>query len=268
MKRMVLISVVLTVTLAWTATVFGQGSGDLSDPERQAMSDTVQYALENNKSNQSSDWVNPDTGNSGGIVPVRTFTDAQHGPCREFISTIVIGGEEQQGYGTACRQPDGSWQIVADESTTVRTPPASAQTTVYVTHPPPQYYYYPADFYYPYRIYLSFGYVYRSGYAYRGSYFLDGRSFRHRHPIHVRERVFISPRDLGRRHWFDHRSRERVVERRTVHRAQERNLDRVWRDRDRVNERRVTKDRGRGDSGQRIYKDRGRGGGGQRGRDR
>ena len=25
--------------------------------------------------------------------------------------TITVGGEVQQGYGTACRQPDGTWKI-------------------------------------------------------------------------------------------------------------------------------------------------------------
>lgn len=32
--------------------------------------------------------------------------------CREFTRTIVIDGEEQTAYGTACRQSDGSWKIV------------------------------------------------------------------------------------------------------------------------------------------------------------
>ncbi|MFQ5347167.1 MAG: hypothetical protein ACE5ED_04905 [Rhodothalassiaceae bacterium] len=28
---------------------------------------------------------------------------------REYQTTIVVGGEEKEGYGTACLQPDGSW---------------------------------------------------------------------------------------------------------------------------------------------------------------
>ena len=39
-----------------------------------------------------------------------------HGParpeCREFQQTIMIGGQPQQAYGTACRQQDGTWKIV------------------------------------------------------------------------------------------------------------------------------------------------------------
>ena len=32
--------------------------------------------------------------------------------CREFQQTIVVNGQEQPGYGKACRQPDGTWKIV------------------------------------------------------------------------------------------------------------------------------------------------------------
>ena len=32
--------------------------------------------------------------------------------CREFQQTLVVNGQEQPGYGKACRQPDGSWKIV------------------------------------------------------------------------------------------------------------------------------------------------------------
>lgn len=33
--------------------------------------------------------------------------------CREFLQTVTVGGRSEQAYGTACRQPDGSWRIVA-----------------------------------------------------------------------------------------------------------------------------------------------------------
>jgi surface antigen len=32
--------------------------------------------------------------------------------CREYQATAHIGGRTQQTYGTACRQPDGSWEIL------------------------------------------------------------------------------------------------------------------------------------------------------------
>ncbi len=32
--------------------------------------------------------------------------------CREFTQNIYVGGRIQQGYSTACLQPDGSWETV------------------------------------------------------------------------------------------------------------------------------------------------------------
>jgi surface antigen len=104
---------VLVVTLAlWAVTMMptvrAQEGEGLEGPEQKAMTDTLQHALEFNRTRQASEWVNPDTGRSGAVVPVRTFEKAQRQPCREFITTIIIGGREEQGYGTACRQADGS----------------------------------------------------------------------------------------------------------------------------------------------------------------
>ncbi len=48
------------------------------------------------------------------VVPVRTFVGARSRPCRGFITAIISRDREEQGYGTACRQVDGDWQVVAD----------------------------------------------------------------------------------------------------------------------------------------------------------
>lgn len=34
--------------------------------------------------------------------------------CREFTKQIYVAGKMQQGYGTACLQPDGDWKVVSD----------------------------------------------------------------------------------------------------------------------------------------------------------
>jgi hypothetical protein len=44
--------------------------------------------------------------------PAPAQADDQQSYCREFQSTIVVEGRQQQAFGTACLQPDGSWQIV------------------------------------------------------------------------------------------------------------------------------------------------------------
>jgi surface antigen len=69
-------------------------------------------ALETAPTGTSSAWVNPDNGHQGSFTPVRTYQKPDGTPCREFSQTIVIDGRQEQGRGTACRQPDGTWRVV------------------------------------------------------------------------------------------------------------------------------------------------------------
>lgn len=71
----------------------------------------VGHTLETVRTGVPSTWQNPDTGAAYTVVPTRTY-DAQSGPCREYSVDAVIRGKTEKAYGTACRQPDGSWQIV------------------------------------------------------------------------------------------------------------------------------------------------------------
>lgn len=62
---------------------------------------------------QRIDWNNPDSGNYGSITPIRDGRHAQSSAyCREYETIVNIGGRQQSAYGTACQQPDGSWQVV------------------------------------------------------------------------------------------------------------------------------------------------------------
>ncbi len=57
-------------------------------------------------------WSNPKTGNRGHVTPTRTGRDTQTGAyCREYQTEVIVGGEAQVGYGTACQMPDGDWKI-------------------------------------------------------------------------------------------------------------------------------------------------------------
>ena len=71
----------------------------------------TQRALETSPTNQTSSWVNPDSGNQYAITPTKTFQTNNNQYCREYQTTVTVAGKQQQGYGTACRQPDGQWQI-------------------------------------------------------------------------------------------------------------------------------------------------------------
>ncbi len=67
-------------------------------------------AFENGRSGTSSTWVNPDTGYEYVVTPNNSY-ETDSGPCREYTMDATIGGKTEQVYGTACRQPDGSWQV-------------------------------------------------------------------------------------------------------------------------------------------------------------
>lgn len=57
-------------------------------------------------------WNNPDSGHHGTVTPVRDGTSANGRYCREYRNTVYIGDQPQEAVGTACRNPDGTWQVV------------------------------------------------------------------------------------------------------------------------------------------------------------
>ena len=71
----------------------------------------AQQALEHNRTGTASTWKNPDTGASGSIVPSKPYHEGSR-YCREYTQNIKVGDKAERAYGKACRQPDGSWEIV------------------------------------------------------------------------------------------------------------------------------------------------------------
>ena len=59
------------------------------------------------------EWFNPESGNQGTITPTREGQSTAGRYCREYQQTVTIGGQTEEAYGQACRQPDGSWEIVS-----------------------------------------------------------------------------------------------------------------------------------------------------------
>lgn len=93
--------------------LIGQEVGrSLDKADRLAMENTAQQSLEYSRANHTAAWRNPDTGHSGTFTPIRTYREPGGRYCREYTQTVMIGGREHKAYGTACRQPDGTWQIV------------------------------------------------------------------------------------------------------------------------------------------------------------
>lgn len=84
--------------------------------DRDYTTGSMGHALETTPSCTTVTWENPQSGNYGSITPTTTYEESPGRYCREFQQQIVVGGQVQDGYGTACRQPDGSWEIVAGQS--------------------------------------------------------------------------------------------------------------------------------------------------------
>ncbi|MAN61482.1 MAG: hypothetical protein CMI60_05980 [Parvibaculum sp.] len=94
---------------AVAGAALGQGVGrSLDQRDRQHMAYASTRALD---TGYEQDWYNDQSGNYGTVSPGRSYNSAQ-GYCREYQQTVYIGGEPQQAYGTACRQPDGQWQVM------------------------------------------------------------------------------------------------------------------------------------------------------------
>lgn len=70
----------------------------------------AQLALEKNRTQEPTTWRNPDNGNQYTVTPKKTVKRAGR-YCREYTMTADIAGKKQQTYGTACRQPDGTWKV-------------------------------------------------------------------------------------------------------------------------------------------------------------
>lgn len=61
---------------------------------------------------QTVQWNNPESGNSGSITPRRDGYSSTGRYCREYEQTIIVDGRQETAVGTACQNPDGTWQVL------------------------------------------------------------------------------------------------------------------------------------------------------------
>lgn len=97
-----------TAATALLGFVVGGNVGRYMDQADQLQTAQV---LETAPSNETVAWVNPDTQARYEVTPVRTYESGGR-YCREYTTQAAIGGRLQEVYGTACRQPDGSWEAL------------------------------------------------------------------------------------------------------------------------------------------------------------
>ena len=68
-------------------------------------------ALEYGRAGSATAWTNPETGNSGSIVP-GGVSEINRLDCRSYTHKVSIGGRTRVASGLACRQPGGTWRMV------------------------------------------------------------------------------------------------------------------------------------------------------------
>lgn len=86
--------------------------------DRDAIDQLVGFALEKNKSGESTNWQDPSGAGVASITPIRTFRAADGKWCREYTQATKLGSNDETLRGIACRGSDGLWrnrlQILGD----------------------------------------------------------------------------------------------------------------------------------------------------------
>jgi len=101
----------LAATVAGTLIgilVGGSIGQSMDDIDQNCMGQTFEQAQDN----QPVVWRNPDAGTNYKVIPTNTYEANDGRYCREYTAEAVVGGRVQNTYGMACRQPDGSWQLM------------------------------------------------------------------------------------------------------------------------------------------------------------
>lgn len=148
----------------------------LAEADQRYLEQTVQKILEVNKVGQGSNWLNPETGHGGTIIPTLTYKDKAGRNCREYQWSASVDGKVRFVHGVRCRQGKGVWTVAeAPEAD-----PAPRSTYSYRSEPYP----YPSyrRSYYGYSRYRyagrRFGY-YPRGHRSYGYYYGGYHRYRH-----------------------------------------------------------------------------------------
>ena len=85
----------------------------LNDADKAFVAEKFNQAMETSLSGQTTSWTTPSGDYQVQLTPAKAYQKADDTYCREFTQAI---GESKQApsttHGTACRQSDGTWQIV------------------------------------------------------------------------------------------------------------------------------------------------------------
>ena len=85
-----------------------QGNGRLAWSDEVCFTQTFEHAPDR----ETITWGNTRRGAEYQVTPTKTVKTRSGEYCREYQATASVGGKITKTYGTACRQPDGSWKLI------------------------------------------------------------------------------------------------------------------------------------------------------------
>ncbi|MEH6823711.1 MAG: RT0821/Lpp0805 family surface protein [Motiliproteus sp.] len=81
----------------------------LTDEDTQKADQALQQALETLPSAQKQHWENSNSGNSGTLIPLRSYKSVAGYYCREYRELVRIRQRQAVYFDTACRSKNGNW---------------------------------------------------------------------------------------------------------------------------------------------------------------
>ena len=150
----------------------------LTEADQRYLKQTVQKVLEVNEIGRGSNWLNPETGHGGTVIPTLTYKDKAGRDCREYQWSATVDGKVGFTHGVRCRQGKGVWTVAeAPEAD-----PAPRATYSYRgdSYPYPYYSYRRSHYGYPRYRYAGrrYGY-YPRGHRSYGYYYGGYHRYRH-----------------------------------------------------------------------------------------
>lgn len=88
--------------------IVGSQIGRYMDRQDEA---NMRSAISTTPQGDEASWTNKEKNITYTVTPVKSYRDEGSRYCREYQTTILVGGETKKAYGKACRMPDGQWKI-------------------------------------------------------------------------------------------------------------------------------------------------------------
>ncbi|MEZ5669457.1 MAG: RT0821/Lpp0805 family surface protein [Alphaproteobacteria bacterium] len=93
--------------------LIGSSIGAYMDEQDQLLAQQAQTQAFAAQPGQTVAWTNPDNGNRGTVQTLPASTSYAGRYCRDYVQTVFIDGRQETLRGTACQNPDGTWEAVS-----------------------------------------------------------------------------------------------------------------------------------------------------------